>query len=376
MRVLFTIVATLASLASAPALSAACAGFTDVDSGASYCTAVTYLKDHGITLGCTGTTYCPDAYVTRAQMALFVARAGIADPSNYTATHTDTVGGGIDNAVGGAAGDNNYNTIGGGLTNTADGGYTTVGGGDFNGARAIAATVAGGNQNLALAFYDSVLGGSLNTANGGNSTIGGGGNNATSGSYSTVPGGRANVASGSYSFAAGRNAQATTLGSFVWADSTDLAFEPSVSNFFAVRATGGVGFTVMVNPTTGVSTQFCNLLPGTPSWQCTSDRNAKEYLEVADGNAVLDRLVAMPVYSYSFKGADPSIRSLGPMAQDFFAAFGLGQDNKMVASINLEGVALAAIQGLNAKVEEKDTRIAALERAMLKLQEQIAALTR
>lgn len=51
---------------------------------------------------------------------------------------------------------------------------------------------------------------------------------------------------------------------------------------------------------------------------------------------VLQRLIAMPVYAYSFIGADPSIRSLGPMAQDFYAAFGLGQDNKMIASINLE----------------------------------------
>ena len=89
-----------------------------------------------------------------------------------------------------------------------------------------------------------------------------------------VPGGLFNTASGTFSFAAGRRAKATTTGTFMWADSQDFDFQPSVSNFFGVRATGGVGFTVAINPSNGAVTQFCNLLPGVASWQCVSDRNA------------------------------------------------------------------------------------------------------
>src|SRR5207244_11220970 len=91
-----------------------------------------------------------------------------------------------------------------------------------------------------------------------------------------LPAGARHHARSSYSSAAGQRAKATTTGSFIWADSRDFDFGPSVSNFFGVRATGGVGFTVAINPSTGAVTQFCNLLPGTPSWQCTSARYAKE----------------------------------------------------------------------------------------------------
>jgi hypothetical protein len=49
-----------------------------------------------------------------------------------------------------------------------------------------------------------------------------------------------------------------------------------------MRATGGIGLTGAIDPNNGGVTRFCNLLQGTPSWQCTSDRNAKENLVRAD----------------------------------------------------------------------------------------------
>jgi len=223
------------------------------------------------------------------------------------------------------------------------------------------AAVGGGAGNVASGLFSTVPGGVANTASGVTSTVGGGEANAAAGFGSTVPGGRLNTASGELSFAAGHHAKATTKGSFIWADSQDFDFQPSVNDFFGVRATGGVGFTVAINPATGAVTQFCNLLPATPSWQCTSDRDAKENYVAADGQDILRRLVSMPLYSWSFKGADPSIRSLGPTAQDFYAAFGLGQDNRMIANLNLEGVALAAIQGLYRELIEKGREIERLQ---------------
>jgi hypothetical protein len=58
--------------------SASCVGFTDVPAGASYCSAVQFLKNRAITLGCTASTYCPGDPVTRASMALFLNRLGTA----------------------------------------------------------------------------------------------------------------------------------------------------------------------------------------------------------------------------------------------------------------------------------------------------------
>jgi hypothetical protein len=236
----------------------------------------------------------------------------------------------------------------------------TVGGGYANLASGDAATVAGGSGNAATNVAATVAGGSANVASGGFAAIGGGSGNVASGSFSIVAGGASSAASADHSFAAGRRAKATTTGSFIWADSRNFDFQPSVSNFFGVRATGGVGLTVAINATTGAVTQFCNLLPGVASWQCTSDRNAKENFAIVDARRVLEQLVAMPLSTWNFKGADPRVRLLGPIAQDFHAAFGLGNDDKTIVDTNLHGVALAAVQGLHQIVQANQAQMRAV----------------
>ena len=57
-------------------VTASCGGFTDVTTGDSFCNSAEWLKNRGVTLGCTATTYCPSQTVTRAQMALFMQRLG------------------------------------------------------------------------------------------------------------------------------------------------------------------------------------------------------------------------------------------------------------------------------------------------------------
>ncbi len=310
----------------------------------------------------------------------YANRAGTLE-ANLAARAFATVGGGATNAAGGFA-----STVGGGVENAATNTYATIAGGLRNSALAeggaigggetntvdgfgLAATIAGGRGNTVSGGGSAVGGGMFNVASGNGSTVSGGLNNAATGQYGTVGGGEGNLASGQYSFAAGRRAKSDTAGSFTWADSTNLDFGPSVANFFAVRATGGAGFTVAVNPSTGVSTQFCNYLPGTTGWSCVSDREQKENMVPADGTQVLERLLAMPVYGYNFKGAPASLRNLGPTAQDFRAAFGLGESDLTIASGNLDGVALAAIQGLNAKLER---RIAAQADEIAALRERVA----
>jgi hypothetical protein len=80
-----------------------------------------------------------------------------------------------------------------------------------------------------------------------------------------------------------------------------------------------------------------------------------------DGREVLDRLAELPISTWNYKAEDASVRHMGPVAQDFYAAFGLGQDERHIASLDSSGVALVAIQELQEVVEEKDAEIAALE---------------
>ena len=93
----------------------------------------------------------------------------------------------------------------------------------------------------------------------------------------------------------------------------------------------------------------------------TSSREAKSGFEAVNGLSVLDKVAALPISEWSYKADNPSVRHLGPMAEDFHAAFGLGRTNTGLTSVDTSGVALAAIQGLNQKLVEKDARIAELE---------------
>ena len=65
-----------------------------------------------------------------------------------------------------------------------------------------------------------------------------------------------------------------------------------------------------------------------------------------DGHNVLQQLMSVPIRSWYYKGQNPSVRHVGPTAQDFAAAFHLGQDDHYISTVDADGVALAAIQEL------------------------------
>jgi len=92
----------------------------------------------------------------------------------------------------------------------------------------------------------------------------------------------------------------------------------------------------------------------------SSDRNIKENFKPVDAREVLEKVAAMPVTRWNYKRNDSSDH-IGPMAQDFYAAFNVGPDDKHITSVDEGGVAFVAIQGLNQKLEEKDAEIKALQ---------------
>jgi hypothetical protein len=247
-----------------------------------------------------------------------------------------TIGGGLQHTI---QPDARYATIGGGLGNTilTESRYATIGGGYFNTieTNADAATIGGGRQNTIQpnAAYATISGGSANTIQ-------------PNAAYATIPGGQSNSAT-NYAFAGGRRAKANYTGSFVWGDSTDADIASTNVNSVTFRAAGGYRLFSNSGATAGVS-----LAPGGTAWAVISDRNLKKDFAPVDGVEVLEKLAALPItrWHYAWESAEATPH-LGPMAQDFKAAFYPGADDKVISTQDADGVALAAIQGLNAKVE-------------------------
>jgi hypothetical protein len=276
-----------------------------------------------------------------------------------------TIGGG-DNSL--ASGDNA--TVGGGQSNEATNDNATIGGGEFNEAQGVNATVGGGSLNKAIDTAATVSGGVNNVANGQQATVGGGFNNIAV-SYATVPGGRNNEARAAYSFAAGRDALANHPGAFVWADSSDAVEFASEADYqFRVRATGGVEFVTDTN-SFGGATAGVSLAAGGSSWNIISDRRAKTAFAPIDNQSILERVADLPIASWQYRSQDASIRHIGPMAQDFYAAFGLGTGDTTISTVDADGVAFAAIQGLHAQNQEQAEHIADLEAENADLQTQV-----
>lgn len=279
-------------------------------------------------------------------------------------------GGEFSSVVGGRANtaSGRHAFVGGGRINVASGDGAVVGGGQEsaagglvtnNVAAGVNAVVGGGRLNFATGNYSTVPGGEDNQANGPHTLAAGGGNRAlgayslalgysnATGGYFAVALGYENEAAGNFSLALGAQSRATHQGAFVWADSSPGTLNSVADDSVTLRAAGGIRFFTDASASVGVS-----LLPESNSWGVLSDRNRKKDLQPVDGGVILDKLAALPIsaWHYDFEPghAPPHI---GPMAQDFKAAFYPGRDDRSITTHEFDGVALAAIQGLNTKVE-------------------------
>ncbi len=287
--------------------------------------------------------------------------------SNQALGPQSTVGGGFQNKASGQ-----YSVVAGGNNNQATAQYNgTIAGGSSNTASGNWANINGGVGNTASAVMGTIGGGQGNTASGDRAVVGGGLNNTASGLRATVPGGEDNIAAGDYSFAAGQKAKINSNhnGTFLFADANQADFNSASSNEFAVRATGGVRLVTAISGTT--PTAGVQLAPGGSSWLTVSDRNAKTNFTHVDKKLILERLAEIPIDTWNYKTQDNSIRHIGPMAQDFYKAFNVGEDNKHINTVDADGVALAAIQGLYQLLKDKDSKIEELNSTNKKLEKRI-----
>jgi hypothetical protein len=236
--------------------------------------------------------------------------------------------------------------------------------------------VSGGAGNTASKDLSSVGGGLGNQATGIYATVGGGQGNYASGAYSIVPGGSGNQAQGDISLAVGHRAviDGDHQGTFLFADSQEADFNSNNANEFGVRATGGVRFVSGIDnlgePTAGIF-----LSPGGGSWPNQSDRSLKENIKAINPLQILESVAALPITEWNYRSQEASIRHIGPMAQDFYALLDIGEDDHHINSLDADGVALAAIQGLFQLLQERDDQLSFLEAQQTRLEQQMRVLT-
>jgi len=283
-----------------------------------------------------------------------------------------TVGGGSGNTA-----THKYSTVGGGEYDTAMADWATVGGGYINLARGDYSTVSGGKSNVAWEYYAAVGGGLANYATNNASTVAGGSGNWALGAGATVCGGTYNTAKGDYSVAAGRLAKANHNGSIVLAANSTGGDADSIRTGgveqMVLRADGGVYLTntaeqVPYDATNIITTRGGAYLSGNGgTWTNSCDRDAKENFSLVDRSEILRKVAMLPITRWNYKTDGSDIAHIGPVAQDFYAAFGLGNNDKAIATVDADGVALVAIQELYRITQELQTKTARLEAVELDL---------
>lgn len=203
---------------------------------------------------------------------------------------------------------------------------------------------------------------------------------STAAGSSTFAVGEDNTASGAASVALGYHAHTSNRqGSFVFGDrSTVDTIRAGVNHSANWRVSGGFRIFTSSNLSTGVTLQSgtsvsnwgqSNAVISTSTgaylhtdgtWTNASDVNRKHLFREVAGEEVLERLRGLPITEWSYRSNAAGSRHIGPTAQDFRAAFGLGDDETTISTLDADGVALAAAQALEARTSAQAAEIAAL----------------
>jgi hypothetical protein len=306
-----------------------------------------------------------------------------------------TVAGGANNSAGGYS-----STVGGGYTNTASGQDATVGGGEYNIASGTDSTVPGGDFNIAsgefsfaagvtaqalhqgaFVWADSQFAPFSSTTNdqflirarggvgigtgspeealsvvGGMNVDAGNANNGPVGSGGFNQGGPTNgcLTFGTSSTGTGFSGEGIQSKRTSGGTQYDLEFFTGFNKQMVILNNGNVG---IGSATPGALLQVGSATCNGTTWASGSDRNSKEDFVAIKPAEVLAKVADLPITEWKYKVEANGTEHLGPMAQDFHAAFGLnGADDKHITMVDEGGVALAAIQGLNQKVEGRSQK--------------------
>jgi hypothetical protein len=271
--------------------------------------------------------------------------------------------------------------MGGG--NTASGPFSTVLG-QLN--------KAGGENSVAMGYYSAAYGsnslamGIFANADGDYSLAYGYASNASG--FSSIAMGNGATTTGDDAFALGAQAEASgassyalgsyvstnsRTGSFVLGDNSSVTTTANdADNQMMMRFSGG--YKLFTNSSASVGVR---VIPGGNSWTTLSDKNRKENIVPVNGEEFLQKIAAFKLASWNYKGQDPkTFRHYGPMAQDFYAAFGKDQygtigNDTTINQADFDGINLIAIQALEKRTADLNAKNQALERENKQLIEKV-----
>jgi hypothetical protein len=267
-----------------------------------------------------------------------------------------------------------------GIANTANGYqslYSNTTGNDniATGSRALYSNTTG-YSNIAYgvdALHSNTVG-YINFCFGQNSlysNVSGVGNTAIGGGslYSNTTG-SANTALGLNAFKSGATFEnSTAIGYDTQVTASNMmVFGNGVTKWgFGVSPAAGNAFQVGTNGTNGSGAYLTN----GGVWTNTSDRNKKENFHTVNGKEILAQIAQLPITRWNYKGEAASIQHIGPMAQDFYKLFQVGNNETSISTIDPSGIALAAIQELNKQKQEQQQIIENLKTEIKQLKEQV-----
>jgi len=310
---------------------------------------------------------------------------------------------------------NEFATVSGGRYNTASGEWSTVSGGNLNIASGRVATVPGGDENLAAGEESFAAGNKAQALNDYSFVWGDGNGNGDGISASTGDfqfdvyayggvllysdtginlAGDVAIAGGANPYhhlsLNGGNSTGYLYGSYpALGDGIHLGYNYYYDNSGAGHVINTGGATSRISAKYGeivLAVGGVNAAPNTVRLDATtsgvtvygtfnnsSDRNVKQKFAPVNPAELLAKVVKLPISEWSYK-TDATTRHIGPMGQDFYSVFNIGTDEKHIAPIDEGGVALAAIQGLNQKLDEKDAEIKTIAQQNASLKERLSEL--
>jgi hypothetical protein len=187
----------------------------------------------------------------------------------------------------------------------------------------------------------------------------------------TLAVGYKSTANADYSMAFGYRASTNLhAGAKVFSDASIAdSMLATANNEFAVRAAGGFRFRSNATQTTG-----CNLPAGSGVFSCASSRTLKDHFAPVDGEEVLARMREVPVNFWSYTAEGAQVRHVGPFAEDFHAAFGVGVDDRSIGLLDIDGVNFAGVKALEARTADQAERIRQLETQVAELKAMVQTL--
>lgn len=262
-----------------------------------------------------------------------------------------------------------YNTISSGDYSTSFG-YQTTASGDYS--------FSAGHQCLSQGDFSFSVGeisqakGPHSIAMGRNCITGVGDSSAVAIGYHCTAGEDFAMAFGNYSaaykknsFAFGARAISNHEGSFIYSDaSTNTNTYTTAQNQFLVKASGGVTFYTDASLATGVF-----LAAGGGAWSSLSDKRSKENITKIDIDSYLNKLDSIEIYKWNYITQSDSIKHIGPMAQDFYKYFEIGNDSTRINSIDFDGVNLAILKALYQRTKEYEDQSIKIDELNLRLVE-------